>query len=60
MSNRSVSFASYVSCVEAQMAFLISYDGGFQVITGEAALAQMRECYERNVTVDGCANSLIG
>jgi len=57
MSNSSVSFASYAACVAQQVAFLVELDGYVQV--REVTHADVRECYERNVSVDGCANSLV-
>lgn len=62
MRNASVSLSDYASCVEAQVAFLVEHAGMIAVtdvfVTGSAA-EDVRECYARGVTVDGCAAILV-
>lgn len=51
-----VSFVDYARCVEAQVEFLIEF-GGVSLVR-PLTHPDVRECWERNVSVDACAASL--
>lgn len=53
---REVSFDVFVSCVQAQVDFLVEFDGRVQVRGTDHA--DVREAYAHGVSVDGCANML--
>ncbi len=55
--NLAVSFATYVSCVEAQVAFLVEHDARVQVKA--VTHSDVRQCYDHSVSVDACARDLV-
>lgn len=55
--NLAVSLADYRTCVQAQVDFLVEYTGVAQVTP--STHADVEQCYERSVSVDGCAATLV-
>lgn len=54
--NLAVSFSCYAECVQMQVEFLVS-EGFMQVRSVDHA--DVQECYDRSVSVDACAKSLV-